>query len=57
MTLLNETEKANDLCASMHDMVVKTFLRNVLIYSVKLPMEELSAVSATEILLGKKKGR
>lgn len=41
----------------MHDMVVKTFLRNVLIYSVKLPMEELSAVSATEILLGKKKGR
>lgn len=37
----------------MHDMVVKAFL---LIQSVKLPMEELSTVSATEILLVGKKG-
>lgn len=56
MTLLNETEEANDLCASMHDMVVKAFLRNILIYSVKLPMEELRTVSATEILLVGQKG-
>lgn len=55
MTLLNETEEANVLCTSMHDIGVKSFLRNVLMYSAKLPMEELSAVSATEILLVKKR--
>lgn len=37
----------------MLDLAIKTFLRNVLIYSVKLSMEELRAVSATEILLVK----
>lgn len=53
MALSNGPEEANDLCASMLDLAIKTFLRNVLIYSVKLSMEELSAVSATEILLVK----